>query len=261
MLFSYCFLVSLVDMFSNAKKRATGKKASRKQIRQAAKLGVMPLAIARAQTTATQRGYLPFADRYNVQLPYASSIVLNTAGSSVVVTNPQIYRLNSLYDPDYTSAGHQPYQYDQLNLLYKYYIVHDVDIDVEFTDPSGDGQWVGMKAYTQDDSTYGPSTGKSIDTLVEQGYSAVKALNNTGSQRVRLSAHIDLPKLAGLTRAQYLAGTTSYGGANASNPSYIFWLDLFNIDPNGAVAVKSVNAVVRFTFHAQLYMLINVAPS
>lgn len=44
----------------------------------------------------------------------------------------QVFRANSIYDPDFTGGGHQPYLHDQMANLYNRYRVHACSIKVVF---------------------------------------------------------------------------------------------------------------------------------
>lgn len=62
----------------------------------------------------------PFPDRMSCKLLYSDQITYTIAASS---STNQVFRLNSIYDPDYTNVGHQPRGHDELALLYKRYCV------------------------------------------------------------------------------------------------------------------------------------------
>jgi hypothetical protein len=59
-------------------------------------------------------------ERMDVILRYSAEISLHAA-SGVAVS--YVFRANDLYDPDYTSTGHQPLGFDQLCLFYKRFLV------------------------------------------------------------------------------------------------------------------------------------------
>jgi len=66
------------------------------------------------------RLFNPFPDRLSLTLRYSDQKqIVCTAGVSTV----NQFRPYSIYDPDYTSAGHQPYGYDQIAALYNHYFV------------------------------------------------------------------------------------------------------------------------------------------
>lgn len=75
-----------------------------------------------------------FPLRKYVTLRYAQQINLTP---SVGGAN-HLFRLNSLYDPDYTGVGHQPLGYDQWTTIYDKYAVRRARIKItEVTDSTG----------------------------------------------------------------------------------------------------------------------------
>lgn len=60
----------------------------------------------------------PIAQRYICKMKYSQAVQLN-------INNNYLYQfnLNSLFDPDRTGTGHQPYGFDQLSNLYNRYRV------------------------------------------------------------------------------------------------------------------------------------------
>lgn len=61
-----------------------------------------------------------FPDKLKTKLLYCDVITMSSALGAVA---DWVYRMNSLYDPDYTSTGHQPQWYDQLSAVYDHYRV------------------------------------------------------------------------------------------------------------------------------------------
>lgn len=76
---------------------------------------------------------VPYAPSKKCKFTYWDEVVL---GQSSGVPTLQQWRINSIFDPDLTSVGHQPYYYDQLSLLYKKYKVYAMTIDFQFTGDS-----------------------------------------------------------------------------------------------------------------------------
>lgn len=70
------------------------------------------------RTTNVNRGLKPVAARYITKMKYSEAYTLNVGNSYTQVMN-----LNSLYDPNSTGVGHQPYGFDQLATLYNRYRV------------------------------------------------------------------------------------------------------------------------------------------
>lgn len=74
--------------------------------------------------------YTPQPTRALVKLRYCDvATITSTAGAS----NTSQYNISSLYDPDYTYTGHQPYLYDQISSLFQAYCVKSVIIKMKCT--------------------------------------------------------------------------------------------------------------------------------
>jgi len=61
-----------------------------------------------------------FPSRLTFTHTYADNFSIS---STLGALNTQVYRLNGMYDPDFTSTGHQPMFFDQLTPLYEHYTV------------------------------------------------------------------------------------------------------------------------------------------
>lgn len=72
----------------------------------------------RYNMTNVVRGLKPFASRYITKMKYSGAYTLQ-----VLNNYSQIMNLNSLFDPDRTGIGHQPYGFDQLSGIYNRYRV------------------------------------------------------------------------------------------------------------------------------------------
>jgi len=78
------------------------------------------------------RLFNPFPDRLTVTMRYSDQLqIICTAGVSAA----KQFRPFSIYDPDYTNAGHQPYGYDQVAALYNHYYVRKAVMTVIPTTP------------------------------------------------------------------------------------------------------------------------------
>lgn len=73
----------------------------------------------RNQNSAVSRNLIGFPKNQYVHMRYCETLSLD--GSSVI--SPKIYRANSIYDPDYSTGGHQPMGYETWLKLYNQYIV------------------------------------------------------------------------------------------------------------------------------------------
>lgn len=176
---------------------------------------------------------LPYADRYTL----SGTTLLTTFGSE------QSFRLGSLFDPDFTGTGHQPFGYDQLTPFYVRYLVTHVDIVVTFSDPSTDGVYVGafIKSYN-DPATLVNCT---IGQAMERPNVFCQALNNTGSQRITFKKSVNLAAISGMTDAEYAGAWATTGALVTTNPALSPYLSIAVADSNGAASSASCKVTVE----------------
>lgn len=94
----------------------------------------------RKRTYRRKRAYKPYVKKISIatgipdllrtKVKYAENKILTDAIGGI--TKTQVYRGNSLYDPDYTGAGGQPVSYDQWANFYAHYKVNSCKIRVTF---------------------------------------------------------------------------------------------------------------------------------
>jgi len=122
------------------------------------------------RVTGLSRNDRGFPDRLRTNLVYGDVLTLtSTAGARAVNT----FRLNSLFDPDYTQTGHQPQWYDQYTAIYGQYRVLGAKIRATFVPQvNATGEtltgplMVGVT--TSNDSTF---TATQFSNLIEDGNS------------------------------------------------------------------------------------------
>ncbi len=107
------------------------------------------------------------------------------------ITDSWVYRLNSLFDPDFTGTGHQPLWHDQLALLYNRYQVHGCYIRVRMVNLSASVP-VEVVLFENDDSGYLQAHG-----AFEKGTNSSQVLSVQGSGRdtTTIQKYFDIRKL------------------------------------------------------------------
>jgi hypothetical protein len=158
----------------------------------------------------------PFPLIYPCSLRYGQAFTL-TAGAAGVFGTEQVFRLNSLYDPDLTGTGHQPYGFDTLATLYFHYKVHAVTVSLRFSDPSADGIICG--ANFQNPGVTTTVTGVSPDVVMERPGMMIRDINNTGSQVVNFTQTFQMWQLCNVTKQQFDADTSQFESAYNTNPA------------------------------------------
>jgi len=122
-----------------------------------------------ARRKRTSRLPLPLAmpvQRHGfVKLKYCDNYQLTAATTYSV---ERVFRLNSLYDPDLTGTGHQPYMHDTLATMWRRYRVHGVKIHVTARNTTaGAADTVAYIRGVQETNT--SSTGTVASQLIESG--------------------------------------------------------------------------------------------
>jgi len=102
-----------------------------------------------------------FPDRMRTTLRYADTFAVPSITGAV---GKQAYRCNSVYDPDYTNAGHQPLYYDTYAAIYDHYAVISSKIRVEVINANTTTWMAGL--VIDDDTT----TSSDIKVLLEQNH-------------------------------------------------------------------------------------------
>lgn len=161
-----------------------------------------------------------------------------------------VFRLNSLFDPDFTYTGHQPYGFDQLASIYGQYVVTSVGVEIIASDPSADG--AAICAVVQPSQASSTVAGKNDAQITEQEFGAVAYINNTGSQKARLCRTFDLALVEGISRAQYANQLGVYGAAISANPSLSPWLRVGCADIN-ETSGTSCKVTINLTYHCRFY--------
>ncbi|WP_445772155.1 hypothetical protein, partial [Rheinheimera sp.] len=148
------------------------------------------------------RDPFPAVEKY--QLRYCQTIGIDP---NVGQAASYLFRANSIYDPDFTGTGHQPYGHDQLEEIYNHYCVDSATITVTPTD-GVQGIW-GISVTDNSVVTSG------FDTVVEQQATSVTGPSWNGAQMPTLkktyNRHTSFP---------VYKDTSALMGANPAEEAY-----------------------------------------
>jgi hypothetical protein len=167
------------------------------------------------------------------------------------------FRLNSLFDPNYTGTGHQPKGFDQLAAFYQRYRVYRVHWKISWVNTSGGATNPTILAVVPTNSASGYS---SITDAMEAFHAnwivtrdAQVPLNNT------IKGQIDLPLLNGKSRVAYAADDTTQSLTSAS-PSEVLQLHVVANTFDNSTALAGY-AVVQLWFDTEFSDPIQLAQS
>ena len=114
--------------------------------------------------------YVGFPKEQRVHMRYVTNLDLNLASSGLA---SNIFRCNSIYDPDATGTGHQPLGHDEWSLFYNHYVVTSSKINVKFSGYDSQDKPVVIAVFISDDTVSAINPLK----LAEQGRCSYKLLN------------------------------------------------------------------------------------
>jgi len=160
-----------------------------------------------------------FGTRKVVNMIYCEKGI-NLTTPTVGGAGDYIFRINSIFDPNFTGGGHQPSLHDQMANIFERYTVYGCTYKVTFSNSSASNrQAVGV--YVSDRS----DTGADFTTLVEQGsveWSTLPVATAGGSQRT-FTGYVDLPKLMGMEKDQYIADANYCPefGSDPNDPAFL----------------------------------------
>jgi hypothetical protein len=148
-----------------------------------------------------------------VKLKYNDMRATAASGSQVT----QQFRLNSVFDPDYTNTGHQPVGFDQLAALYVRYRVVAVEAKVRVQDQTSGGSCLVAMAPVENNALSTTAEG------VAELRNAVSTTTQFGGPPANLRARWHIGELLGYSDASVLSMTTMDAPVT-SNPTYMQYL-------------------------------------
>jgi len=142
-----------------------------------------------------------------------------STGAAGVTGTEQAYILNSLYDPNFTGTGHQPYSFDQFASFYGSYILHSCKVKLIACSIGGSAE---VAICWKLDATGGSSTlaGITVDAATEAPMVGVGLLGASGNDRTFVKEFaVPIHTLFGITKKQYVNEVTTYGALTSANPT------------------------------------------
>lgn len=200
----------------------------------------------RPTTLANRSAIAPIPARYITKMKYAESFVLSGTG-----LRTQQMNLNSLFDPNRSGLGHQPYGFDQLcgpsgSALYNRYRVFKVDYVVVV---ANDTYNIHYAVLNSNDAS--PPIG-SVSEARENPRCQYKCQNPGGTLK-QITGSISLPSLMGRTKAQYMA-SDNYQSQYNTSPSELAIMNIYTQGLNDDVGVSMSHTVnVLLTYHVEFF--------
>lgn len=182
----------------------------------------------------------PFPMRMFTKLGYHQ----NTNRAPAALIDEFQYRMNSIYDPDYTTGGHQPMFHDELAAIYDRYRVHGFGYKITV---SGSNTPIRVAVVPVN----GAAAPVDIEDCSEMKYSKntiVNAMANGYGAIRTFKGYFNIAKILGekLTddRDQAPMG---------SNPSNILLFNVMVSTLDGATNITGYNITIDFTYFVELF--------
>lgn len=199
--------------------------------------------MSKQQLTNVNGALRPFAARYITKMKYAET--LNVTGGIGSGFTTYRFNLNSLYDPNRTGIGHQPYGRDELNAIYNRYRVISCKyvISAYNSGSSGDAYSVVAALPANEEVTLSGGMPQVQETprakyITQAPNAALKVLKGK----------VYIPSLVGLTKTQYMADD-DYQATMDSNPNSLAILNVYAGAITGAAETNTtkLNVVLEYT--------------
>lgn len=193
----------------------------------------------RRRVVNVNKALQPFAQRYITKLRYVGNFALST------VNIPYVYALNSIFDPDVSGTGHQPYGHDQLAAMYNRYRVYAVKYHIRCQPLDGSNQYLIAVPINQ------PFVAASFDDAREKPRSKYILQTQGGDSRPLINK-LSLPSLTGKTRAQYMSDDR-YQAPFGSDPVENMQLQIYSYNAGGLTTSASARCTIELTYYIECF--------
>lgn len=189
----------------------------------------------------------PFPRVLKTTMKYALVNSLSTNAFSTAVS--QTFRLNSIWDPDFTLGGNTVVGHNVMSSIYGRYLVTGAKVNIRFYDPSSDAVRVGCRLRINGTN---PTSGQTMTALVEQPLTYQSGLANSGRQVKVFNLWVPAWRLLGVSKLEYMANTTKYSSPMNGDPAEDkCLLDIFAVE--GTNVSRSVAYAIKIVYYVQLY--------
>lgn len=203
--------------------------------------------VGRSTTTVVSGPVTNVGDRAVTKLRYVAYGAISTASLGY---GENIFRLNSLFDPDYSGAGAQPLGFDQWSAFYQRYKVLSAKCKCQFAAPTSLAESI---------VSITPNLVNTIDNsgpnILAEPYSKNSIFSTNGGWKPVLEADYNIAKIFGLTKEEY--GEESYTAATSGSPVNVAYLHV-RVDTASGGLSGSVYYLLEVEFHVEFYQRVEL---
>lgn len=199
------------------------------------------------RTTLVNRALKPFPSRLITKMKYAEQLsVIGGIGSGFAQYR---FNLNSIYDPNRTGIGHQPYGRDEANAIYNRYRVISCSyvISCYNAGSSGDAYSIVAALPANQEVTITGGLAQVQET------SRCKFITQAPNAPLRvLKGKVYLPSLMGRTKSQYMADD-DYQAQFDTSPNELGILNIYAGAITGAAETNTMKLSVVLEYTVELF--------
>ncbi len=213
----------------------------------------------RARKMRVQRPILSgFPSRKLVKLKYVdSNVTLDPTNIGIAGAAQYVYRMGSLFDPDYTGVGHQPMCYDQWSAIYRRYTVLGAKITAQFVPNDTSNVQPGIFGIIVSRNLGPLAEYSSIDNLLESkfngSYTRITSLGQPagGSRRTypTVTRKYSAKKLFGVNDVMDNHNLGALTSTSPENHAYasVFFANYGSEDPGEYGVIVTIEYIAMFT--------------
>ena len=208
----------------------------------------------RAITTLTNKIWIrqpstPFQRKHRLTMHYADLFNPGGLNATAATGNQQQFRLNSVFDPDFTGAGHQPRYYDQISPQYSSYRVYRCTFRVVFSTPTTTTCFAIVAIQPTGDTFSCTNTG--IANAMEYPSGQVQFIRSDGTETV-FEGSVNIWDVDGISFTEWL-GMDRYDSLCSTSPTSVPFLSLALGDVNAPVGASSARCTVNIDYEVEFY--------
>jgi len=148
-------------------------------------------------------------------LRYNECVAINPPASGLFIY--YAFNATSLFDPNFSGAGHQPYGFDQIAQFYDHYTVHKARIKVRFNHGNTVASVPIFCSVIVDDAN--STAMASPEHVMESGTARYRILLPDSSKSCRVSTSVNVKKFLGKNR--FVSATAATGASPSENVYFI----------------------------------------
>lgn len=177
-----------------------------------------------------------------------------SASVAAAASSLRQFNLNSLFDPDYTGVGDQPYYFDQYSAMFGRYRVYGVKMNLITTCSSSTSNLYHPLLTI---STYCDTLPSWSATTLQSAKRSIRKLLIPGQSNIRIGRYYDLRSIAGVSKSEYNVAEV-FQALTTASPTRPMLLSV-NLTNNDGVATITWSFNLQLTFYTKFFD--NVEPS